>query len=447
MKCPKCGNEVGPNEAFCGQCGTPNMPPAHPTEMVNTPSPRSGYSNTFNTNRPGTQSPTGSYNGNGAQSGVLPPTVPYGQGVPSPSPSSSLLSGQAPVQPQSPSPSWPSVPHQPTSFYQDATEAIPTVPDSTGGQNYPGGYGQQNFAGTPVQGGYPGAAGTGQFGQQAPQMPPGQPYQPGPYGGTSYPQTPGFSSDANFRGGSKIIPPEKQNNTALIIACVFLVIALLAAIAFGTLYLTRGHSPKAAATPTVAPTAAPSPTAIPSPTPTVAPTPTTAPTPTVAPTPAPDANFSWCSTACTNNGFLVEFPNGWNQGQTADGTGVQFVNPAQPDEYAAFKTPGATTSSASTLVNNDLQANFASKPGYTVTTPASASTTTTIGGETWTYEVVTYQNAEQNNAVEQVAVYATVHQGKAYIIELQAPQNLYATVNTQYFEVMLNRFQFQQTTS
>ena len=98
------------------------------------------------------------------------------------------------------------------------------------------------------------------------------------------------------------------------------------------------------------------------------------------------------------------------------------------------------------MIENDLQTNFASKPGYQVTTPISASTTTTIGGETWTYEIATYQNPDQNNTVEQVEVYATVHQGKAYIIELQAPQNLYDTVNTQYFVPMLNRFQFQAAT-
>jgi hypothetical protein len=40
-------------------------------------------------------------------------------------------------------------------------------------------------------------------------------------------------------------------------------------------------------------------------------------------------------------------------------------------------------------------------------------------------------------------VYATVHQGKAYIIELQAPDAQFDSANTQYFEAMLGRFQFQ----
>ena len=446
MKCPNCGNELSPDEAFCGQCGTPTMPPAHPTEMVNTPSPRSGFLNPNNPNLRGARPATGAYNGRSGQSNVLPPTASYGQGLPSSSPTGSLMPGQLPP----PSSPWPSAPQQPGSFYQDATEAMPMVPP---GQSYPGGYGQQNFAGTPMQGSYAGAPGTEQFGAQTQQVPPAQPaqpFRPGPYasaGGPSYPQAPGFSSAQGYGGASKITPPpRKQTNIALVIACVLLVVALLAAIGFATLYLTRGRSPNTANTPTVTATAAPSPTAIPSPTPTTAPTPTptTAPSPTVAPTPTPDPGFAWCSTTCTTNGFLVEYPGSWTQGQTADATGTQFTNPAQADEYAAFKTPGATSSSAGDLVNQDLQSNFATKTGYTLITP---SATTTIDGENWTYAVATYQNAALNNTVEQVAVYATVHQGKAYLIELQAPQTLYTTVNTQYFDLMLKQFQFQQVTT
>lgn len=446
MKCPKCGNEVGPDEAFCGQCGTPNMPPAHPTEMVNTPSPRSGLINTYNTRNiagTGTQGTAG--NGMSSQNGtfpagnsaILPPTQPY-QGMSSPSSAGSPVpNGTAGLGQQQPPPAWPVPPQQSTNFYQNATEAMPMVPPGSG-QSYPGAYPQQNFPATPVQGAYPG---NDQFGAQSFQTQ----NSPAPYGGVSYSPIPGFAPGQGYTAQSKLAaPPQKQNNVALVIACIFLVIALLIAVAFGTLYLTHRSSPRAATTPTVAATTAPSPTPIPSPTATAAPspTPTTAPSPTVAPTPTPDANFAWCDTACTTNGYLVEYPTSWQQGQTADATGVQFTNPAQADEYAAFKTPGVTSSSASQLVANDLQTNFASKPGYQLITSTEGSTAT-IGGETWTYEAATYQNADQNNTVEQIVVYATVHQGKAYIIELQAPQSLYSTVNTQYFTPMLNRFQFE----
>src|SRR5438874_12711162 len=79
MRCPKCGNEVSQDEAFCGQCGTPTLPPAHPTEMVYTPPQRSGLLNSYNpntinnTNNPNLPaSPPNAYN-----TGMLPPPQTY----------------------------------------------------------------------------------------------------------------------------------------------------------------------------------------------------------------------------------------------------------------------------------------------------------------------------------------------------------------------------------
>ena len=129
--------------------------------------------------------------------------------------------------------------------------------------------------------------------------------------------------------------------------------------------------------------------------------------------------------------------------QTNDGTpaNIRFTNPSASDQYAEFKTPGATTSNASQLVTNDLQTTFASLPGYTAPT---SSSTTTIGGENWIYETAYYQ---LNGQQEQVQVYATVHQQNGYIIELQAATSQFPTVNSQYFVTMLDRFQFQQPTA
>ena len=93
---------------------------------------------------------------------------------------------------------------------------------------------------------------------------------------------------------------------------------------------------------------------------------------------------------------------------------------------------------AGQLVNNDLN-NFSSKPGYNAPTPTPSSNAT-IGGENWSFQIAYYQF---HNQTERVEVYATVHQGKAYIIELQALDSEFDAVNTQYFERMLVRFQFQ----
>jgi hypothetical protein len=326
----------------------------------------------------------------------------------------------------------PSGPQQQTGFYQEPTEAISALPDNNA-LGYPANYPQQGFAGTPAQGGYAGS-----------QV---QPFQAGGYTRHGYQQMPTSQAGQSYAGyppqprlTPPIPPPRKQqNNTILVIASVLLVVALIAVIAFGALYLSRANSsPKVSITPTPVPTSVPSPTPTPSPMPTATPTPV--PSPTLAPTPAPDANFVWCGATCTSNGFIVEYPIGWNQGQTVDKTGVQFLNPAQSDQYAAFKTPGPTTSNASDLVTNDLQTNFASQPGYVAPTTMQSAT---IGGVNWTYAIAHYT---LNNQTEQVRVYATPYQGKAYIIEVQATDGQFDSANTQYFNTMTSKFQFQQST-
>ena len=229
-----------------------------------------------------------------------------------------------------------------------------------------------------------------------------------------------------------------SGNNLLIVAIVLLVVALVAVSILGTVYVLNRHAPKVAVTPTSIPTAttAPSPTATPSP------TPTPSPSPTVAPTPTPFAGYEWCGTVCTTNGFAVQFPEGWNQQPTTDTTGVQFLNPTTPDVYASFKAPGATSSAADALVASDLQTNFASKPGYT---PPTSTQSTTIGGVTWVDQTATY-TYQTPSQPEQVNVYATVFQGKGYIIELEASVAQFSAVNTQYFTTIIGSFEFTQST-
>lgn len=161
------------------------------------------------------------------------------------------------------------------------------------------------------------------------------------------------------------------------------------------------------------------------------------PTPTTPPTPTPDPGFAFCDQTCTTNGFSVEYPSNWQQGTTNDGTGVQFTNPSVQDQYAAFKVAGSTSATANQLVDTDLQNNFASNSGYS---PPTSSQSTTIGGVTWVYATATYDLSGQT---ERIQVYATVRQGKSYIIELEAADSDFDTVNTKSFETMLGSFQFQ----
>jgi hypothetical protein len=387
MRCPKCGNELGQDEAFCGQCGTATMQPGQATEMMQAP----------------------------ASGNLQAPVSPDQSAMRSPA------SGQ----------------QQPTNFYQDATEAMsmPHMP-SPAGQTYPIGYPQQNYGSMPVQGNYP-------SGWQVQ----GQPLQQGYFTQHPYPSAPPYQPipGQSYGFGNQppqvTPPPKKQNTTILIVAIVTLVLALIATAILLTLFVLNRHTgPNAALTPTAVPTTQPTATTAPRPTATPV-TPTPVPSPTVAPTATPFAGYAWCGISCSSNGFVVQFPMGWNQGATQDSTGIQFLNPAQQDEYAAFKTPGTTTSTADALVSTDLQTSFASKPGYA---PPTGTQSTTIGGVTWVYQSASYQ---LNSQPEQIEVYATVYQGKGYVIELQAASSQFSTVNTQYFATMIGSFQFYQSTS
>lgn len=413
MKCRTCGNEVSSEEAFCGQCGTPTATPqALQTEMMQTPPPRSGRLNGL--------PPNETFGAQNIMRGGTPPIHTQGASLP---PSASI-----PPTPQLGS-------SQGTGFYRDATEAMSVLPGNPNAgyqQPYPppNVYTAQS---TPTSYGFPSQV----------QLPQGQPLQTGNYGGQHYPQQP-VPIGQGYRNVPT--PPQKQQNGAVIfIVSICLVIALLSVVGVGTLYVLKGRNaaPKDGQTAAVVPTATTVPTVtpdVPTPTPTVMPTDTVAPTPTATtlPTATPNAGFAYCGTLCTTNGFSTQYPQGWSATPLAGVQGVQFVNPNPTDQTATFKTPGATTSSPTDLVASDLQQNFATKGNYAVVTPAA---TDSLGGETWFKEVVTYQETGQPK--ELVEVYANVHLGKAYILELQASVDQFATATTPNFATIKTQFQFQ----
>jgi hypothetical protein len=154
------------------------------------------------------------------------------------------------------------------------------------------------------------------------------------------------------------------------------------------------------------------------------------------PTPTPDPGFVWCGQLCVTGNFTTEYPGTWQAGMTPTTNAIQFANPAQTDQYAIFKGQGPTVSDAGTLVSNELQASYATQPGYTAPTTTSAAT---ISGETWIKAVASYQGTSQQ---EEVEVLATVHGSKAYVIDLNAPTSQFVAVNGQAFVYILGKLQF-----
>src|SRR6266700_108010 len=230
MKCPRCGNEVSREEAFCGQCGAPNTQPANPTEMMGTPPPYNGHTGTQYPGRPSTS--------------AQPQTFPTGTQAPPHTnipPASSFLAQQNPA------------PNQQTGFYQNATEAMSAFsgpPDQT----YHTGYQQQGFTGASMAGGYPG---TGQFGSQTQ-----HPFQTGNYTGQMPPTQQSFPTGQNydygtygaFRTGTPP-PPKPSRGPMVAVICVCLVLVLIVGIGVANFIITRNQTASqgtAAATATAA---------------------------------------------------------------------------------------------------------------------------------------------------------------------------------------------------
>lgn len=430
MRCPNCGNEISPDETFCGQCGMPNIPPAQPTEMANSQFTHNEMlSSGYNPNIP---SPSNAHN-----SGVLPPSSPshtfYG-GMPS-APTGPLYPNQPVIESSGPQ-------HQ-VGFYRDATQAMSPLP-AKDSQNFQMGYLRQSqvFVGMPAPAGYQGAN------QYNPQM---QPFQTSNYAGSAaaYPQARPSLNGQSYRGQPPLPPQKKQSNTILIIVCTCLAIAVIMVAAFGAIYLHHNNSSKTHNKTVSRPTSAVTATApAPSPTATSTPSPTPSPSPTASPTPSSDPNFTLCVTECTSNGFVVEYPNGWQKAPSQDPNGFggeQFSNsstnnPLMEDEIANFKSATTTAQSPGDLITADLNTQFANHPNYIAPTSSSNAW---IDGARWLNETATYQ---LNNQTEHVEVFAIVFQQRSYIIELQAPDSLFDQINTQYFEFMLGKFQFQQST-
>ena len=415
MKCRTCGNEVSSEEAFCGQCGTPiAAPQALQTELIHTPPLHNGQANGYPRNE--------TFGPQNSPHGQTPPMYTQGPSFP---PSASM-----PPQSLSQSPS-----NQSTGFYQDATEAMSVVPSNPNG-GYP------PYSTTPPSNSYPPQSTPTSYGFPSQVPTHGPLLQTGNHAGQPY------SLQQPMQGGQAYrnvpTPPQKQHNGAIIfIISICLVIALLSVVGIGTLYILKGRNttaPKDTQTQGIVPTATTIPTDVLTPTTTVAPTDTVAPTPTATTLPTATAitGFAYCGTLCTTNGFSTQYPQGWSAIPLTGVQGVQFTNSNPTDQMATFKTPGASTSSPNDLVANDLQQNFATKGNYAVVTPAA---TDSLGGETWFKETITYQEAAQPK--ELVEVYANVHQGKAYIIELQASADQFVTATTPDFATIKNQFQFQ----
>lgn len=200
-------------------------------------------------------------------------------------------------------------------------------------------------------------------------------------------------------------------------------------IAMLTLLFTDTHAIDAATRPT--PTATPAPTA------------TEAPTAT----PAPIDGFQFYRDPA--NHYVIQYPLGWVVSSDNTSQGIEFCDDCtNPGYIVQVDTPSnlgdvgppANQNSAAGWVTYALNG-LASRLQSGTLTPLGEQQPITIGGVVWQSGsgLVTDSNG---GARFRVQVYATVHDGKPYILVLSTTEDRFTAGTIQFFGPMLQSFEF-----
>jgi photosystem II reaction center protein PsbP len=200
-------------------------------------------------------------------------------------------------------------------------------------------------------------------------------------------------------------------------------------IAMLTLLFTDTHAIDAATRPT--PTATPAPTA------------TEAPTAT----PAPIDGFQFYRDPA--NHYIIQYPLGWVVSSDNTSQGIEFCDDCTNPGYIvqvdtpsnlADVGPPANQNSAADWVTYALNG-LASRLQSGTLTPLGEQQPITIGGVVWQSGsgLVTDSNG---GARFRVQVYATVHDGKPYILVLSTTEDRFTAGTIQFFGPMLQSFEF-----
>jgi hypothetical protein len=148
--------------------------------------------------------------------------------------------------------------------------------------------------------------------------------------------------------------------------------------------------------------------------------------------------------------FTLQYPATWTA--APKDAGVEFyTSDAQVTEYVVDVLPegGASTSGtpddpteASQWVNLALQGVQQQESVQNFLRMTGPLPAVTIGGQTWQSGAAVFDVAQLHSRVQ---VYATLYQGKPYVITLLAPDASFAAGDRLYFRTMLATFQFVST--
>lgn len=175
-------------------------------------------------------------------------------------------------------------------------------------------------------------------------------------------------------------------------------------------------------------------------------------TPTVAtmtPLPSPTAQTGFLVYTDKSDGFVMQYPQTWSVDSSAAPV-IQFSDDSNETGYvaqvavptdAALTDANSDPTQATTWVNYELNI-FAQKYPQNFILLDSGQTTRDIGGVTWQSGAGLVTN---NSSGIQLQVYATVYQGKPYLINLLSAQDRFSAGSLEFFDPMLASFAFLNT--
>ena len=178
-------------------------------------------------------------------------------------------------------------------------------------------------------------------------------------------------------------------------------------------------------------------------------TPAVAVTATPSPSPSPTAQAGFVVYSDKINGFVVQYPRNWSVDSTAPV--IQFSDDSNETGYVmqvALPSTSALPASsndpalATTWVNYELNV-FAQKYPQNFILLNSGVTTREIGGVVWQSGAGLITN---NSSGIHLQVYATVYQGRPYLINLLSAQDRFSAGTLEFFDPMLTSFAFLSAT-
>jgi len=172
------------------------------------------------------------------------------------------------------------------------------------------------------------------------------------------------------------------------------------------------------------------------------------PSPALYSTPFPHPGFVWYTDA--GDGFAIQYPRDWRVLALSQSSGIEFDDRIVPNAICQILVPAPDVLPATerqTALNwVNFELNSLSSKLHNVQYTAASQPAASIGSTTWETRLV---SIETPSGEVEIHVYATIHEGQPYIINLLTIMSNQAHVTIlrhqylqRYFQPMLASFRF-----